>query len=343
MTIGRRPTKAILDDDNRIRGELDCHPFIDAADNLSPNPRAGSFYIVSYVQDGKSKFTVLFHLMFFVGALGRRVPQLAISVFDDETHYFSKEMNYFWPDVTKVGEGLNITTPGGSLSGTIDSLFVKGQIEDEDGSNRFKMDLTMEPRGPVLPNLLTGVIPFADGVNYEYALPRMKTSGNMTVRDKQYSVTGWSWLDREWGTLGPSKWTWMNIQLDIENDEKVAQMSIWDEQTDNTNPRSYVGGPRRFATILSPTGQLIAAPVKIEELDHFPSNRTDRTYAKEWRVIIPGRADLNVKLLYDQQEIVSEVGIHRVEGKARVTGKYEGENRTGVAMVEMFNLFPLFG
>lgn len=354
MTIDRRPTKAILADNKSIRAELDSHPFIDAANDLFPSSHAGSFFIVSYVEDGGSRFTVLFHLMFLLEGLGKPVVQLAISVFNEKTkYYFSKEMNYFWLDKTSVApqgldyflldktsvapQGLDIATPGGSLSGTIDSLLVKGQIVK--GSERFEMNLKMEPRGPVLRNLLTGVIPFSDGVDYEYALPRMETSGEMTVDGKRCKVTGWSWLDREWGTLGPSKWTWMNIQL--END---VQMSIWDEQTDNKKPDSHVGGTekQRFATILSPNGDLIAASVAIEELRPWRSTRTNRAYANKWRVTIPGRAELFVELLHDEQEIVSEVGLHRVEGKAAVEGTYNKQKTTGVTLVEMFNLFPFF-
>jgi hypothetical protein len=338
MSLDKRPTKAIIAANKAISAVLDCQPFFDAAKDLSPNPHAGSFYIVSYVGEGESKFTVLFHLMILLQALGRSLVQLAISVFNENTnYYFSKEMNYFLLKKNSVAlQGLDITTPGGHLSGTINQLDVKGHISE--GSKDFKMKLKMKPRGPVLPNLLTGVIPFADGVDYEYALPRMETSGDLIVDGKPYTVTGWSWLDREWGAFGPSKWTWMNIQL-----KNNVQMSVWDEQTDNTTPNSYVGGPKRFATILNSNGDLVVAPVVINELAFWTSTKTHQTYAKEWKVMIPGkRADLTVELLYDEQEIVSEVGVNRVEGKARVAGTYQSQATSGTTMVELFNLFPLF-
>jgi Lipocalin-like domain/CrtC N-terminal lipocalin domain len=337
MTADKRPTSAIIANSKNIRAVLDCHPFFDAATDLNPNPQVGSFWIVSYLDDDEHKFTVLFHLMLIDNGLGRPLAQLAISVFNENTKdYFSKETNQFWLDKTVVAlKGLDISTPAGRLSGTIDQLDIEGHISE--GSKDFQMKLEMKPRGPVLPNLLTCVIPFADGVNYEYALPRMETSGKISVCGKPYTVKGWSWLDREWGALGPSKWTWMNIQL--END---VQMSVWDEQTNNTIPNSYVGGPRRFATILNSNGELVVAPVAIKELAFWTSTKTHQTYAKQWKVTIPGRADLEVELLYDEQEIVSEVGVNRVEGKARVAGTYENLKTSGTTMVELFNLFPLF-
>ncbi len=341
MSLDKRPTSAIIANSKNIRAVLDCHPFFDAAKDLSPNPNGGSFYIVSYLRDDESKtcFTVMFHLMLIVQALGTPLVQLAVSVFNEKTnYYFSKESNQFWLDKASVShQGLDIGTPEGHLSGTIDKLVVAANISK--GSKQFEMELTMEPQGPVLPDLLTGVIPFSDGVNYEYALPRMKTSGAMTVDGNRYTVTGWSWLDREWGLLGPSKWTWMNIQL--END---VQMSIWDEQTDDKKPNSYVGGPRRFGTILNPSGDLKVAPVVIEELGFWKSRNTKRAYARKWRVTIEDRAaKLDVELLYDKQEIVSEIGAHRLEGKARVSGTYGNQPIKGITMVELFDLFPLFG
>ena len=129
----------------------------------------------------------------------------------------------------------------------------------------------------------------------------------------------------------------MNIQLD--ND---VQMSIWDEQNDNKNPDSYVGGPRRFATILMPTGELAVAPVAITEGDPWTSQDSQRTYPNQWQVTIPGWTDLKVRSLRKGQEIVSQINAHRVEAKAEVDGIYDGKPVKGVTMVELFDLFPLF-
>jgi predicted secreted hydrolase len=165
----------------------------------------------------------------------------------------------------------------------------------------------------------------------------METSGALTVGGKKYDVKGSSWLDREWGVFGPSKWTWMNIQLD-----SGAQISLWDEQEDDSNPNSYVGGSRKFATILKPNGELVVTTVAIKELGFWVSPNSGKKYANQWSVTIPGRADLKVKLLKDDQEIISAIGINRIEGKAKVDGTYEKKNVSGVTMAEMCDLFPLF-
>lgn len=338
-------TSACLEHKKSISAALDCHPFFDAARDLAPNPNVGSFYVVSYVQDGEEKFTIVFHLMIVFSSIGTPLAQLAISVLNETNlEYLQNEMNHLWlKDTTIMSPGLNIRTPEGHLQGDINKLCVVGRIPGSTSSDEFSMEFEMTPLGPVLPSLLTGAIPFSNSVNYEFALPKMKTSGKITVRGKEHKVTGWSWLDREWGSLGPSKWTWMNVQLD--ND---VQMSIWDEQTDDSDPKSYVNAPgatdaRRFATIMHPTGDLALSPVIIQELGApWTSKASGRTYPDKWCVTIPGKANLTVQSLKSGQEIVSKIQASRVEAKARIDGTFDTKSVTGVTMVELFDLFPLF-
>lgn len=340
MNADNRLTSVICAANQSVKAVLDFQPVIDPVKDLNPHPRdsdGDSYYFISYVKGGGHEFTILFHLMVIVKSLGTPVAQLVISVFDETAGtYFSREFNEYWlNDTTVKPVGLDIKMPWGHISGTIDQLVVEGSFSDP--KNQLDMKLTMKACGPVLPNLLIGMIPFSDGIDYEYALPRMETSGDLTVGGTKYTVTGFTWLDREWGKFGPSKWTWMNIQLD-----NGDQISLWDEQVDDSNPNSYVGGPRRFATILKADGELIVTTVVIKELGYWDSKETGKRYAKEWTVTIPGRADLNVKLLKDDQEIKSTIGINRIEGKAKVDGTYENKKVTGVTMVEMCDLFPLF-
>lgn len=337
------PTRQVVEANTSIYAILDRRFGVDPAADLPPHSKGNSdgdsFYILSYLEGAGHKFTVLFHLMVIVKPPLPPMAQLAISALDESTmEYLSKETNDLGLKNTAVAPtGLDIQMTGvGHLTGTIDQLTVEGHTTCS--SNSLDIELTMNPQGPILPNLITGMIPFSDGVDYEYAFPSMQTSGTLTFGGKVYNVTGSSWLDREWGRFGPSKWTWMNIQL-VENGVK---MSLWDEQNDDSKPDSHVGGPVRFATILNPDDSLIVTAVEIQELDHWKSSRTGRTYAKKWHLTIPGRADLTVTLLKEGQEIVSELEAHRVEGKAQVEGSYGNIAVKGDTTVEMYDLFPFF-
>jgi lipocalin-like protein/hydroxyneurosporene synthase CrtC len=330
-----------------IRGFLQFDPIRDLGAHYDAD--GDSFYMLSYVKSGGQEFTVLFHQMLIYKPPLGPIAQLAISAFDEKTtEYHCGEMTYFLPQLADPGSiavssantvsetVLDIAMPGGRLSGTIDAMSVKGHAGSVIGLN-----MRMEAHGPLLPNLVTGMIPFAGGVDWEYAIPGMDTSGTLTVDGKTYDVKGTSWFDRQWGRFGPYKWIWMAVQL-----ENGVQMSLWDQQGDNTNPDSHVAGERAFVTLLYPDGSLAVAPVKVEERSFWTSPRSKQKYATSWSVSIPAgqagvkQADLEVELLADDQEI--GVLMPRMEGKARVNGNYEGKKIQGVTTVEMFNLFPIF-
>jgi len=57
----------------------------------------------------------------------------------------------------------------------------------------------------------------AGNASYYYSLPRMQSSGTITVDGETHRVSGLSWFDREWGTsaLAPDQagWDWFSLQL----------------------------------------------------------------------------------------------------------------------------------
>ena len=99
------------------------------------------------------------------------VAQLAISVFDEITKdYHFGEISYFLPLLTDPNAVvisttdtvsqtiLDIVMPAGRLSGTMDAIYVQGHAD-----NVLGLYLRMEARGPILPNLVNGIIPFGGG------------------------------------------------------------------------------------------------------------------------------------------------------------------------------------
>src|SRR5262249_11735630 len=54
--------------------------------------------------------------------------------------------------------------------------------------------------------------------SYYYSIPRMPTSGTLTLPGEHFEVTGESWMDREWSTSalepGDVGWDWFALQLD---------------------------------------------------------------------------------------------------------------------------------
>jgi hypothetical protein len=347
-------TSDILRDDKSLSSilRIGVDPAVDLDPHSPDGPSDGdSYYIVSYLQSNRRWFTVLFHLI----VLNKPSPPgpfalLGLSVLDETASppYFSKEVADIGKIRTTVPRGpLDIRmvaedrTTLGHLSGTMDELTVEGHATDTSGNSVLDVELNMTALGPTFNYLGSGVIPFPGGKDYEYAFPYMHTSGTLTVNGTQYAVTGRSWLDREWGHLGPAKWTWMTIQLD-----NGVQLGIWDEQPyDNSN--THVGG-RAFATILDTHGSVTMTTLTIKEGSYWTSPTSNHTYANSWTVIIPAVSDdtalpakavLNVRVTVDGQEINSNSPIPRLEAKCAVEGEYENTQVTGVnAFVEVGNI-----
>jgi hypothetical protein len=344
-------TSQLLAQRNCISGNLQFDPIRDLRAHY--NEDGDSFYMLSYVSGDNHDFTVLFHQMLIYRSPLGPIAQLAISIFDEGTKdYHFGEITYFLPFLADrnsiaVSTGntisqtiLDIAMPTGRLHGTMDEMYVEAY-----GDAVLGLNMRMEAHGPILSNLVTGVIPFGGGVNIEYAFPRMDTSGTLTVLNKTYDVKGTSWFDRQWGRFGPYKWTWMNIQLD-----NGVQMSLWDQQGMNLNPGSFlstpnkpVPGERAFVTILNPDNSIAVADVNVIGSDLWTSPGTGIVYPTRWKVAIPSmRAALDINLLAQNQEIDSPIKTSRMEGKAAVRGTYDKGEVKGCTIVEMFNLFPLF-
>jgi hypothetical protein len=299
---------------------------------------ADSFYFLSYLESSGRKFTVLFHLII----LNKPSPPgplslLAISALDEgkppPTNYFSGEVKddgLKKTEISTAGLGIRVVgddraRPLGHLFGTLDKLGLEGRAIDASG-RQIELALTLHSRGPIFPYLASSVIPFPGGLNYEYALPRMDTSGTLTLDGETCDVTGTTWCDREWGHVGPLKWTWINIQL---NDD--ISVAIWDQQEYQEDaPRVHVGG-QAFATILDRWGNITITTAVIEESDFKPVG--ERTYPNSWLVTIPGRGEITVKTLQPGQKIDSI--LPRIEAKCTATGSYEGSAITGAAFAEI--------
>ena len=333
MPVDERLTSEIVEDDRSLTAALAS--IVAPAEALKlhrdDSSDGDSFYIVSYLEADGRKFTILFHLMLLYKS---PCSLLALSVLDEDTlEYFSGEIR---AELPQAENPFNIVMPTGGLSGTLNDLRVSGRATGAQNTPILEFELKLQAVGPTLPDLGVGVIPFSQGRDYEYGFPHMKTSGTLTVNSSSREVTGRSWFDREWGHFGPSKWTWMCIQLDQDG----RQISLWDQQDNNDNPKSYVGG-KRFATTLNQDGSLNVTSVAIKELSSWTTDDGKRTYANRWLVRIPGRAELTVKSLKDGQEIDSGQ-LPRVEGKCSVEGTYEGQDVKGDAFVELCDLFPFF-
>jgi hypothetical protein len=285
-----------------------------------------SWFVISHLTSGSNRLDLLVHYIRLTPPQADPIIQAMVSVLDSVSgRSLSEEQDYKVSETTFSTTSLDVQTPSGGLSGDASAMHVTGHFQ------QISVDLTLAHQGPLLANLGTGILPFYGEINYEYALPSMKTVGSVVVDGKRYQVDGVSWFDRQWGQMAPSfwahmKWSWMGISLD--NGDRI---SLWD----------IIDGDKEhaFATLLHPDGRheiVDVEPLAQGATSIWTSGATDHRYPTHWVVSIPTlKARLRVEPLVREQEFVSPIGVHKYEGASKVAGEMQGEPATGHAVVEL--------
>jgi lipocalin-like protein/hydroxyneurosporene synthase CrtC len=284
-----------------------------------------SWFVISHLMSGSDRLDLLIHYIRLTPPQGD-VIQAMVSVLDPVSgKSISEEKDYKVSETTFSTASLDVQTPSGGLSGDASAMHVTGRFQ------RIDVDLMLAQQGPLLANLGTGLLPFYGDINYEYALPSMKTTGSIVVDGKAYQVAGVSWFDRQWGQMAPSfwahmQWSWMGISLD--NGDRI---SLWD----------IIDGDKEhaFATLLHPDGRheiVDVEPLAKDATSIWKSAATGHRYPTQWVVSIPTlKARLRVEPVVREQEVVSPIGIHKYEGASKVAGQLEGKPVMGHAVVEL--------
>ena len=195
------------------------------------------------------------------------------------------------------------------------------------------IDLTLRPTKPRVLQGNQGLSkkgPGAGNASYYYSYTRLATEGQLVLKADTLSVTGQSWLDREWSTsaLGPEQegWDWFSLQLGDGRDLMYYQI----RQQDGT-PSPYTEGV--LVAEDGTTTRLDPSDVELEVTDRWESPRGG-TYPAGWRLRIPGE-DLSLRITphFNDQEL--DVSVRYWEGAVRVDGAVDGQSITGQGYVEM--------
>jgi predicted secreted hydrolase len=159
----------------------------------------------------------------------------------------------------------------------------------------------------------------------------LETEGTVSVAGKQFSVTGASWMDREWSTSAlsdeQSGWDWFALQLADNTELMFYQLRRKDGQRDSNSSGSYVLADN---TKISLKGY----EVTIKALDSWESPHSKITYPSRWRLAVPGQnLEVEVVPLINDQEL--NVSYRYWEGAVSVNGTKNGKPISGQGYVEL--------
>lgn len=164
-----------------------------------------------------------------------------------------------------------------------------------------------------------GFVDFLDaGTSYYYSRTRMAATGTLTVDGAQVDVEGIAWFDHQWGdfiSVGGGGWNWFAINLDDGTD--ITASVVLDE---------HANVVFQYATIVGADGSVRriggdefgagASPLPI-----WTSPATNRTWAQEWVLDLPGYSLVLNSTLHDQElDTRATTGVVYWEGSHTVTG-----------------------
>ena len=203
------------------------------------------------------------------------------------------------------------------------------QAADQD----LLLDLNLTPlKAPALngKNGLSRKSAKPGNASYYYSISRLQTAGFLQIGTQRFTVSGLSWLDREWSSSALSAdqigWDWFALQLDDGSELMLYQLRRLDGSRD----------PFSAGTWISPGGdsKYFDASEFTIDITKFWDSPLGGRYPGSWQVSVPGLdLQLDVDPVLDDQELSATVRYW--EGAVDVSGKRDGEIVRGRGYVEL--------
>ena len=200
---------------------------------------------------------------------------------------------------------------------------------DED----FGIDLELRALKPPVLNGIDGLSQkSADPSNasYYYSITRLQTEGRLRIGENDYTVSGLSWLDREWSTSALADdqvgWDWFALQLDDGSELMIYGLRLQDGTRDPASAGTFVDAN-------GVTAHLAYDDVEIRVLEEW-SSPEGGSYPSRWLLQVPRFGlKLNVSPVINDQELFTTVRYW--EGAVDVTGEHDRRPVEGRGYVEL--------
>jgi predicted secreted hydrolase len=212
-------------------------------------------------------------------------------------------------------------------------LDVDGEAK-EDGKT-MKLDVFMlSSKAPMMVGG-DGLVEIGDGWSYYYSHTKVEVTGKITVHGRTEEVTGFAWIDHQWGNFVAGEtvtWEWFSIKLDDLREIMVAD--VW---VDGQLQGSFSDGLNLFNDDCSLT---LLDEYTITPFAFWVDPVSERRFATKWRIKEESKGiNLNVTADFDNQVMRLNPGlIFPVcfwEGTCSVTGTIEGMQVSGRAYAEL--------
>lgn len=228
-------------------------------------------------------------------------------------------------------------------------VWIEGWKVEETAQNTYRLfasrdaltlDLTLKDvKGPILHGD-DGYMPSGPNVgdaSYYYSQSRLESTGEIGINGETFSVTGLSWMDRQYGTttiLTPEAggWNWFSFHLSDGSELMLYELRQADGSRNPFSRGTYIAADGS-TTDIDPEDFII------EVHNTWRSPHTGAVYPASWTITV---ADLDLTLevvpyMDDQELIVSQ---RYWEGAVEATGSKDGDELSGSGYIELTGYAP---
>ncbi len=182
-----------------------------------------------------------------------------------------------------------------------------------------------------------GLITIGDsGDSYYYSLTHLEVSGQLELAGEVFEVTGYGWLDHQWGpfmlsplSLSSNSYEWMALHLSNGDQYMVSTLFDVENRTHREEGFGSIGWKLHDCT------QGITLDHTIERLAYWQQPETGRYYSHRWRIVVP---DTGLDVILEpaiEDQTVSFFHTSFYEGRSVITGTLNGEPVSGLGFAEM--------
>lgn len=171
--------------------------------------------------------------------------------------------------------------------------------------------------------------------SHYYSFTKLTTTGQLTIGNESFDVTGTSWMDHEFGSADLGKdlvgWDWFSLQLDDQRELMLYRLRRADGSADLISSGTLIDREGR--------GQhLTIGDFTLEPLSHWTSPTSKARYPQKWRLTIPSQQlSLELAPLMAEQELSTtrSTQVTYWEGAIEARGTSEGKPIHGQGYMEL--------
>jgi predicted secreted hydrolase len=305
------------------------------------------WYYTGHLEDGAGR-SFGYQLTFFRIALDGKGKANDSSRWEIDHIYFAhmtlsdieNEKFYFFERINRAGLG-----QAGAESDQLKvwnenwSLMESGQahhLKAQEGGVKFELKLI--PLKPLVIHGRDGVSQKGEtsgNASHYFTFTRMRTEGQVILKDKIYQVKGLSWMDHEFSSNQLSDaqigWDWFSVQLDNDTELMIYQIRKKNGAIEKKSSGTWVDANGQGT-------HLAFGEYSIQSEGRWVSEQSGTSYPAKWILEVPKhgiRLQVTPEMANQELHNLRSISTSYWEGSVNVSGTVKGEPVTGKGYVEL--------